>query len=147
MSPATAWDTLFSAISGGNGDGAGPTVDRFPRCIDIDLAMLVYTSGTTGDPKGVMCCHRDVVSAAKSIIQYLDNRPEDVILNTLSLSHSYGLYQVLMASMFGGTVVLESSFPLPPPRSETHRPGGSHRVSVGPEHGSHDAADGQSRRV
>ncbi|MGE5293719.1 MAG: class I adenylate-forming enzyme family protein [Solirubrobacterales bacterium] len=111
--PGAAGDTLLSAIAGGNGDGSGPTVDRFPRCIDIDLAMLVYTSGTTGDPKGVMCCHRDVVSAAKSIMQYLDNRPEDVILNTLSLSHSYGLYQVFMASMFGGTVVLESSFLYP----------------------------------
>jgi len=55
----------------------------------------------------------DIVSAAKSIIQYLENRPEDVILNALPLSFGYGLYQVLMASMFGGTVVLESSFLYP----------------------------------
>ncbi len=111
--PGTTWDAMFSAISGGEGTRSGPIADRFPQCIDIDLAMLIYTSGTTGDPKGVMCSHRDVVSAAKSIIQYLDNQPDDVILNTLSLSHSYGLYQVLMSSMFGGTVVLESSFLYP----------------------------------
>ena len=111
--PGATWDAMFSAISGGDGTKSGPIADRLPQCIDIELAMLIYTSGTTGDPKGVMCSHRDVISAAKSIIQYLDNQPEDVILNTLSLSHSYGLYQVLTSSMFGGTVVLESSFLYP----------------------------------
>jgi len=107
--PAITWDSVFAPFSG-NGDGA---TDRLPRCLDIDLACLIYTSGTTGNPKGVMCSHRDVVSAAKSIIQYLKNRPEDVILNALPLSFGYGLYQVLMSAMFGGTVVLESSFLYP----------------------------------
>jgi long-chain acyl-CoA synthetase len=111
--PGIAWDSMFSAISGGDGHAYGPRADRLSRCIDIDLAMLIYTSGTTSDPKGVMCSHRDVVSAAKSIIQYLDNWQDDVVLSVLPLSHSYGLYQVLMSSMFGGTVVLESSFLYP----------------------------------
>ncbi len=82
-------------------------------CNDIDLASLIYTSGSTGVPKGVMCTHLNMVSAASSIIEYLENRPEDIILNVLPLSFDYGLYQVLMSFKFGGTVVLEKSFIYP----------------------------------
>src|SRR5207249_1738234 len=60
--------------------------------------------------KGVMLTHLNMVTAASSIVEYLDNRPSDVILNVLPLSFDYGLYQVLMAFQFGGTVVLERSF-------------------------------------
>jgi len=83
------------------------------RCIDIDLACLIYTSGSSGIPKGVMCTHQNVVSAASSIIEYLENTPEDIILDVLPLSFDYGLYQVLMSFKFGGTVVLEKSFLYP----------------------------------
>jgi acyl-coenzyme A synthetase/AMP-(fatty) acid ligase len=51
-----------------------------------------------------------MISAARSIIQYIDNIEEDIILDVLPLSFDYGLYQVIMAFMFGGTVVLEKSF-------------------------------------
>jgi acyl-CoA synthetase (AMP-forming)/AMP-acid ligase II len=81
--------------------------------IDLDLATIIYTSGTTGDPKGVMLTHLNVVSAATSITTYLENREDDIIINVLPLSFDYGLYQVLMASKFGGTVVLEKSFTFP----------------------------------
>lgn len=86
-----------------------------PPCpsIDIDLACLIYTSGTTGEPKGVMSTHANVAFAASSIIQYLENRPEDVIINVLPLSFDYGLYQLLMVFKFGGTLVLERSFAYP----------------------------------
>lgn len=80
------------------------------RCIDIDLASLIYTSGSTGIPKGVMLTHLNMVSAANSITEYLENTPDDIIIDVLPLSFDYGLYQVLMAFKFGGTVVLESSF-------------------------------------
>lgn len=80
------------------------------RCIDIDLAGLIYTSGSTGNPKGVMLTHLNMVSAANSIIEYLENTPHDIVLNVLPLSFDYGLYQVLMAFKFGGTVIQERSF-------------------------------------
>jgi acyl-CoA ligase (AMP-forming) (exosortase A-associated) len=83
------------------------------RCIDIDLAALIYTSGSTGQPKGVMLTHLNMVKAATSITTYLENREDDIILNVLPLSFDYGLYQVLMAFKFGGTVVLEKSFTYP----------------------------------
>ena len=81
--------------------------------IDVDLATIIYTSGSTGEPKGVMSAHYNVVAAAQSIIQYLENVEQDIILNVLPLSFGYGLYQVLMAFLFGGTVVLEKSFAYP----------------------------------
>ena len=80
------------------------------RAIDIDLAALIYTSGSMGLPKGVMSTHLNIVSAATSITTYLENTPDDTILNVLPLSFDYGLYQVLMAFKFGGTIVLERSF-------------------------------------
>ncbi|MBN1657997.1 MAG: AMP-binding protein [Anaerolineae bacterium] len=88
---------------------------RRPPCvnIDLDLACLIYTSGTTGAPKGVMSDHSNVVFAASSIIQYLQNVPDDVVINALPLSFDYGLYQLLMVFKFGGTLVLEKGFSYP----------------------------------
>ncbi len=81
-----------------------------PRADEKDLAALIYTSGSTGQPKGVMQPHHKMINVAQSIIHYLENDHDDVILNVLSLSFGYGLYQVLMAAIFGGTVVLEKGF-------------------------------------
>ncbi|MBN2070340.1 MAG: AMP-binding protein [Candidatus Krumholzibacteriota bacterium] len=83
------------------------------KTIDIDLAALIYTSGTTGNPKGVMLTHHNMVSASTSITTYLENTENDIILNLLPFSFDYGLYQILMAAQFGGTVVLERSFSYP----------------------------------
>jgi len=81
-----------------------------PRLLENDLACLIYTSGSTGRPKGIICTHHNMVTAARSIIQYLENTRDDVILDVMPLSFDYGLYQIIMCFMFGGTVVLESSF-------------------------------------
>jgi amino acid adenylation domain-containing protein len=81
--------------------------------IDLDLACLIYTSGTTGDPKGVMSDHSNMVFAASSIIQYLQNVEDDIVIDTLPLSFDYGLYQLLMTFKFGGTLVLERGFAYP----------------------------------
>lgn len=83
------------------------------RNIDIDLAALIYTSGSTGRPKGVMLTHLNIVSAITSITTYLENTPDDVILNVLPLSFSYGLTQILTTFQVGATLVLEPSFAYP----------------------------------
>lgn len=90
-----------------------PITRPLNNSIDLDLASLIYTSGSTGNPKGVMLTHLNMVSAAGSITEYLENTSEDIILNCLPLSFDYGLYQILMAFKFGGTVVLERSFLYP----------------------------------
>lgn len=99
-----SWDDIFSDV------GDSENTIKLPCAIDVDLATLIYTSGSTGEPKGVMTSHFNMISAARSIIQYVDNSVDDRIFNVLPLSFDYGLYQVIMAFMFGGTVILESSF-------------------------------------
>ena len=92
---------------------AGAPAPPAKRCIDIDLAALVYTSGSTGLPKGVMLTHLNMVAAATSITTYLENTEDDVIFSCLPLSFDYGLYQLLMACRMGATLVLEPSFAYP----------------------------------
>src|SRR5262249_48633117 len=48
---------------------------------------LVYTSGTTGNPKGVMLAHRNFVDMARSCLEVFDIGPDDVALSFLPLSH------------------------------------------------------------
>jgi len=104
-----SWENVFSQI---NEDVVSRVKNSspLPRCIDVDLAALIYTSGSTGQAKGVMETHHNIISAARSIIQYLDNSEDDIIFNVLPLSFDYGLYQIIMTFMFGGTVVLHNSF-------------------------------------
>jgi long-chain acyl-CoA synthetase len=108
---AFSWQEISAGSSGSEAGNRTPASGQ--GCIDRDLAALIYTSGSTGEPKGVMSSHANMVSAARSIIQYLENRSDDIILSVLPLSFDYGLYQVVMAVMFGGTVVLERSFVYP----------------------------------
>jgi long-chain acyl-CoA synthetase len=81
--------------------------------IPVDLAALIYTSGSTGFPKGVMMTHQSMVFAAGSISQYLRLGPDERILGLLPLAFDYGLYQLLMTVLGGGTLVLERSFAFP----------------------------------
>lgn len=80
---------------------------------DLDLASIVFTSGTSGEPKGVMVTHRAMRAAASSIASYLALHEEEVILNLLPFSFSYGLYQMIMAFRAGARVVLGRSLAFP----------------------------------
>ena len=83
------------------------------RNIDVDLATIVYTSGSTGEPKGVMLTHRNMLTAASSVSQYLEVQQDEVILCVLPLAFDYGLYQMIMAFRAAATLVLERSFAYP----------------------------------
>ncbi len=75
--------------------------------IDVDLAALFYTSGSTGSPKGVMLTHYNIVQSARSVASYLNNTPADRVLGLLSMSFDYGMNQVTTMFLVGGTVVLQ----------------------------------------
>ncbi|HUQ75449.1 MAG TPA: AMP-binding protein [Burkholderiales bacterium] len=81
--------------------------------IDLDVAMIVYTSGSTGFPKGVTMTHANIVAAATSITTYLESSPDDIVLSVLPLAFDYGLYQALMCAKVGATLILEKSFAFP----------------------------------
>lgn len=54
-----------------------------------DLAAIVYTSGTTGRPKGVMLSHANIVSNVKAVHGRIAARPDDLFLSFLPLSHTF----------------------------------------------------------
>src|SRR5438477_6789638 len=56
------------------------------RVIDTDMAAIRYTSGSTGNPKGVVLSHRNMVAGAKSVASYLENTADDTLLAALPLS-------------------------------------------------------------
>lgn len=96
--PVLTWTELMSR---GEGSRAEPH-----RVIDIDMVSILYTSGSTGLPKGVVLSHRNMVAGAKSVSQYLRNTPEDRILSVLPLSFDAGFSQLSTAFNVGACAVL-----------------------------------------
>jgi long-chain acyl-CoA synthetase len=62
-------------------------IERVEAIEPEDTAVIVYTSGTTGPPKGAMLSHRNLLAAAETITQAIDARPEDEALSYLPLCH------------------------------------------------------------
>jgi acyl-CoA ligase (AMP-forming) (exosortase A-associated) len=87
-------DLLASAPSAGH------------RVIDSDMAAILYTSGSTGAPKGVVLSHCNLVVGAASVVEYLDNRADDTLLAVLPLSFDAGFSQLTTAFHAGARVVL-----------------------------------------
>jgi len=77
-----------------------------PHITENSIAAILYTSGSTGQPKGVMLSHRNLVLGAESVAQYLDTRTSDRLLAVLPLSFDYGLNQLITAFHAGASVVL-----------------------------------------
>lgn len=78
-----------------------------------DLAAIIYTSGSTKDPRGVMAPHRQILFAASAINSVIRNAASDVILCGIPLSFDYGLYQIFLAFEVGATLILEKDFAIP----------------------------------
>ncbi|HEX5363220.1 MAG TPA: long-chain fatty acid--CoA ligase [Gallionella sp.] len=84
-----------------------------PPCRSDELASIVYTSGTTGKPKGVMLSHNNMLSNAYATLGILAVHGDDLFLSFLPLSHTFertlGYYLPVMA---GATVAFARSIPL-----------------------------------
>jgi acyl-CoA ligase (AMP-forming) (exosortase A-associated) len=89
------WEQLMSAA------GAG-----VHSRIDADMASILYTSGSTGSPKGVVLSHANMVAAAESSAEFLELGSSDRLLAVLPLSFDYGLSQLTTAYFAGASVVL-----------------------------------------
>jgi acyl-CoA synthetase (AMP-forming)/AMP-acid ligase II len=70
-----------------------------------DLAMIIYTSGSSAKPKGVMLTHRNLRAARNSITSYLNMHHEHVVLSTLPFWFDYGLYQSYLCFSVGASLI------------------------------------------
>ncbi|RMG86589.1 MAG: long-chain fatty acid--CoA ligase [Bacteroidetes bacterium] len=65
-------------------------------------AMILYTSGTTSRPKGVVTTHRNIEFQIKSLVEAWQWRPDDHILNVLPLHHVHGIINVMSCALWSG---------------------------------------------
>ena len=94
---ARAWDEWIAREP-----DAFPTVER----ADGDLAVILYTSGTTGKPKGVALSHANLASNARAAASLYELDRERWNLGVLPLSHSYGLVMLNAGHVLGTKSVL-----------------------------------------
>ncbi|HCP75565.1 MAG TPA: hypothetical protein DIU08_13105, partial [Ktedonobacter sp.] len=87
------------------------TIDRakLPEVHEDDLAEIVFTSGTTGQPKGVMLSHRNIASNATSAVTVVNMRSEDRALSVLPLSHMFEMTIELALIHSGASIVYARS--------------------------------------
>jgi acyl-CoA ligase (AMP-forming) (exosortase A-associated) len=89
------------------GDGDAPRIER--EVSEVDLATILYTSGSTGMPKGVATSQRNVVVGAQIVSTYLENTSDDRILSALPLHFDAGMSQFTTSLRVGATLVLQRS--------------------------------------
>jgi acyl-CoA ligase (AMP-forming) (exosortase A-associated) len=77
--------------------------------LETDLGTILYTSGSTGLPKGVATSQRNLVVGAQIVSTYVENTKEDRILSALPFSFDYGLNQLTTSIRVGATLVLQHS--------------------------------------
>ena len=83
-------------------DPCQSTVDR----AEDDVAAIVYTSGTTGRPKGAMLTHGNLASNARTLCGAWGWRSDDVLLHALPIFHVHGLFVALHCVFVGGGSML-----------------------------------------
>ena len=85
-------------------------VDEYKEPNPEQIADVLFTTGTTGAPKGVALNYRNLTAAALNINTFIENTSDDVELLALPISHSFGLGRVKCVLAKGGTLVLLGSF-------------------------------------
>ncbi|NJB85987.1 amino acid adenylation domain-containing protein [Lewinella marina] len=78
------------------------------RILGDDLAYIMYTSGTTGEPKGIMHTHRSGLAYARLSAQLYGVRPDDVIGNHCALHYDISTFGYFTAPLTGATTVIIS---------------------------------------
>lgn len=75
-----------------------------------DVAEILFTTGTTGKPKGVLLSHANIAGSAKNINDYIGNDAKDIEVLGLPICHSFGLGRLRCNMLQGATFILLGSF-------------------------------------
>src|SRR5438477_5261738 len=94
--------TVESLVDRATGAAAAPAPQVDPGA----LAEIVFTSGSTGEPKGVMLSHRNIVSNTTSLQGVVPLGTETRILSILPLSHMYGMNPGFLAPLLAGAMIV-----------------------------------------
>ncbi len=100
---AICLDTDWSRVTAGLPD-TNPEVFARPEC----LAYLIYTSGSSGKPKGVMIQHRGLCNMVKAQIEAFGVRSDSRVLQFASLSFDASVSEIFMALLAGASLYMES---------------------------------------
>ncbi|MEM7160412.1 MAG: class I adenylate-forming enzyme family protein [Myxococcota bacterium] len=84
-----------------------------PSITPDDVAMIVYTSGTTGRPNGVMLSHENFITNLTASNELMGLTDQDSILVVVPLYYIHGRMQLLLHALIGGTVVFSAGFTFP----------------------------------
>ncbi|SDJ88223.1 fatty acid--CoA ligase family protein [Sediminibacillus albus] len=89
----------------------GSSVFSRPQLKENDTALVLYTSGTTGKPKGAMLTHKNLYSNAKDVADYLEMDGKDKVIAALPMFHVFCLTVALNAPLMnGGSVLIVPKF-------------------------------------
>jgi long-chain acyl-CoA synthetase len=109
------WDLIeeviydYQGLESGNVGHHQDLLDR--NGFDQDrLAEILFTSGSTGEPKGVMITHGNIIANTESIIEYLKLDGDDIIEIVLPFYYCYGLSLLHTHMKVGGSIVLNNGF-------------------------------------
>jgi long-chain acyl-CoA synthetase len=92
--------TLTEVIASGELTFQGPVLEA------DEVAIILYTSGTTGKPKGAMLTHKNLFSNAKDVGDYLKMNQEDRVVTVLPMFHVFCLTVALNAPLLSGATIL-----------------------------------------
>ncbi|XAR50655.1 Long-chain-fatty-acid--CoA ligase [Bertholletia excelsa] len=86
-----------------DGDKSLEGIDVSNKIEGKDPALIVYTSGTTGKPKGVVHTHQGILSQAQILSNAWEYTSSDQFLHCLPLHHVHGLFNALLAPLYAGS--------------------------------------------
>jgi malonyl-CoA/methylmalonyl-CoA synthetase len=84
---------------------ASATFDPVPRGRE-EIAAILYTSGTTGKPKGAMLSHRALASNAAALVSAWEFTPQDVLIHALPVFHTHGLFVATNTALASGASLI-----------------------------------------
>ncbi len=111
---ADAWENRKKAFAQQYPDGMFPEHVSYPGDNFDDLAIINYTSGTTGNPKGVMLTYKAISDTDEFANNHFPNTPGQTIVSMLPLAHMYGLaIEFIHPNVDGVTVYFLGKTPSP----------------------------------